>query len=179
MQKQYAVSDSLLDVRQLSTASTESKSACAWRARLCNSLCALCLFLCDHRFRGLTDHACCSQDGAIANQTARSMRAAFAPKTAAAARLLEAAAAAPLHGVAFFSSVAGQLGSAGQANYGAANAALDAAAERLQTQVSPKSCNETFKHHCQRAVRNHQQLAMCHWCLLVALLLGAWGSMCA
>jgi KR domain len=75
------------------------------------------------------------QDGAIAGQSARSMRAAFAPKEAAAARLLEAAAASPLQGVALFSSVAGQLGSAGQANYGAANAALDAQAERLQAQV--------------------------------------------
>lgn len=75
------------------------------------------------------------QDGAIASQTARSMRAAFAPKALAADMLLAAAAAAPLQGVALFSSVAGQLGSAGQANYGAANAALDAAANRLQTQV--------------------------------------------
>jgi KR domain len=75
------------------------------------------------------------QDGAIASQSARSMRAVFAPKAAAAARLLEAAAASPLQGAALFSSVAGQLGSAGQANYGAANAALDAQAERLQMQV--------------------------------------------
>lgn len=79
---------------------------------------------------------CVVQDGAIANQTASGMRAVWAPKAAAADALLAACySATPLGGVALFSSVAGQLGSAGQANYGAANAALDAAADRLQAQV--------------------------------------------
>lgn len=64
------------------------------------------------------------------------MRAAFAPKAIAAQQLLAAVAATPLQGVALFSSVAGQLGSAGQANYGAANTTLDAAADRLQSQVT-------------------------------------------
>ncbi len=92
------------------------------------------------------------QDGAIANQTAAGVRATWAPKAAAAERLLEAAtSASPLTGVALFSSVAGQLGSAGQANYGAANAALDAAAAALQAQVS--AGQRHFGHHSGQVQR--------------------------
>ena len=76
-----------------------------------------------------------SQDSLLANQTARGMRAVFAPKTIAARQVLSAAALLPLQSTVLFSSVAGQLGSAGQANYGAANAALDAMSDALHTQV--------------------------------------------
>ena len=77
-----------------------------------------------------------SQDALLANQTAGSMRAVFAPKVSGALGILSTAAALPLQSVVLFSSVAGQLGSAGQVNYGAANAVLDAIGDTLHAQAS-------------------------------------------
>lgn len=75
------------------------------------------------------------QDGALRNQTPGAMRAVWAPKVSAARALLVGGWGSPAGAAVLFSSVAGSLGSAGQANYGAANAALDGMATAAQQQV--------------------------------------------
>ena len=79
----------------------------------------------------------CLQDAILANQDAGSMRAVFAPKVDGAARIIPGFARQPVNQLSFFSSVAGVLGSSGQANYAAANASLDALSTSLQSQVGP------------------------------------------
>ena len=64
-------------------------------------------------------------DAIIIRQTAASMRTAFAPKLISAQGMHEAARGLPVSQQLLFSSVASLLGSAGQANYAAANAALE------------------------------------------------------
>ena len=71
-------------------------------------------------------------DALLLNQTAASLRAVAAPKVAGLQQLSAAAAGQPLVQMLLFSSIAGELGTAGQGNYAAANAALDAAAANLQ-----------------------------------------------
>lgn len=75
------------------------------------------------------------RDELIANQTAAGMRAVFAPKAAGTRNLLRCSERAPLGAVQLFSSVAACLGSGGQANYAAANAAMDCMAHRQQVQA--------------------------------------------
>lgn len=75
------------------------------------------------------------EDAPLQKQTAAAVRRVMAPKVAGVSALLAATSAAPVATVALFSSIAALLGNAGQANYGAANAALDAIASRLQAQV--------------------------------------------
>ena len=69
--------------------------------------------------------------GALADATLHRLRpvdvrAAFAPKVSGAATALSACAGAPIGAAPIFSSIAGALGSAGQAGYAGANAWLDA-----------------------------------------------------
>ena len=71
-------------------------------------------------------------DGVLSSQTAVGLRAVSAPKMQAAVRLGSSFGCQPGTFQLLFSSVAALLGSPGQANYSAANAALDAAAQQLQ-----------------------------------------------
>ena len=75
-----------------------------------------------------------STDGLVRTQTPARLRAAAAPKTAAAAALARTATTTPCTVVAL-SSVAGMLGSAGQASYAAANVSLDAWSEAAWSAV--------------------------------------------
>ena len=71
----------------------------------------------------------------LARQTAGSMRATWAPKLAGAASLQLQGCRLPIAAWALFSSIAGLIGSSGQANYAAANAGLDSLAVQLSTQA--------------------------------------------
>ena len=76
-------------------------------------------------------------DAAIANQTSVGARQVLAPKATAVKLLGKYMSAAPTAGAVLFSSVAALLGSAGQANYAAGNATLDAAARSLRAAGRP------------------------------------------
>ena len=73
------------------------------------------------------------QDAPLAKQSAASLRATLAAKATGTANLAFATLAAPLATVVHFSSLSAMLGTAGQANYAAANEVLNsrAAAERV------------------------------------------------
>ena len=73
-------------------------------------------------------------DALLPKQTAAGLRAALAPKLCGCLTAASAQGAQPLQQLLLFSSVAALLGNAGQVNYAAANAALDATAVRLQHQ---------------------------------------------
>lgn len=78
------------------------------------------------------------RDGLLAGQTLGALRAVLAPKAPAARRLLRAVGGLhPVPHVVLFGSVASLLGSAGQANYAAANAALDGLTEGWHFQGTP------------------------------------------
>lgn len=66
------------------------------------------------------------QDGLLGKQTAAAFKRVFAPKLGALETMASAFGILPLSTLTLFSSVASLLGAAGQGNYSAANAALDA-----------------------------------------------------
>ena len=72
-------------------------------------------------------------DAVLPNQDAVGFARVFAPKAYGACRLHTAGAMLPKHTFALFSSVAALFGGAGQANYAAANACLDALATSRRT----------------------------------------------
>lgn len=76
------------------------------------------------------------QDALFARQTAQSLRTVFAPKVAAWEKMQSALACSPVLRPILFSSIAGTLGSIGQASYAAANAVLDALASCHSQQVA-------------------------------------------
>ena len=71
----------------------------------------------------------------LPKQTARSLRAVLAPKLHGLLNLIGSS--ADRAQIVAFSSIAGALGSAGQGNYAAANAAVDAYSAALARQVDP------------------------------------------
>lgn len=73
-------------------------------------------------------------DASVARQTPTHCRKVFAPKANAMLKLQSITHIQPLQSQVLFSSLAALLGSPGQANYSAANAFLDAAAARMQSQ---------------------------------------------
>ena len=88
------------------------------------------------------EHPCCGcfaggvlQDAMLAQQTFKGLREVFAPKLGALHAIVAANSAAGRAAIVMFSSIASLLGSPGQGNYAAANAAMDASAIQDQSKV--------------------------------------------
>lgn len=107
------------------------------------------------------------QDAVLANQRPANVREVFAPKLSGAEQLAACSAGAPLEASALFSSVAGLLGSNGQANYAAANAALDAWAggQHAQVRMCYYACHSAAlcTSHASRPSGRSRTPRMKHW----------------
>ena len=77
------------------------------------------------------------RDALLASQSASSLRAVLAPKLSGGLAATAALRTHPVQHVLLFSSVAALMGNAGQANYAASNATLDALGHTLQQQGAP------------------------------------------
>ena len=88
------------------------------------------------RLRGLWHAAGVLADGLLAGQSSRTLHRVYGPKVHGAMLLQRGSGSRQLDACVLFSSVAALLGSAGQANYSAANTELDALARAGVTFVS-------------------------------------------
>ncbi|HET6169742.1 MAG TPA: SDR family NAD(P)-dependent oxidoreductase, partial [Terracidiphilus sp.] len=87
--------------------------------------------------RGIVHAAGVIDDGVIAAQSAERFRRVYEPKGVAVRNIAAATAKLQLDFLVLFSSTAAILGTAGQANYAAANASMDAMAHNLRAQGRP------------------------------------------
>ena len=88
------------------------------------------------------------RDAPLSKQSASALKEVLAPKERASARLAKASWALPIASDIGFSSLSGLLGTAGQANYAAANLLLNAHAEERQSQGSDMLLHDTVGLSC-------------------------------